>query len=144
MANLSHADEISVISPHVPDVLTFSGLCDMMLLGNVCELGVLLQWRFYEGGTIPDNDVEECRMARWRYRQFQTWFQSTHVLVVNGRLYKPLAAFCRSLVHFTAAICWHKCKYNNVVPHHTYFTLRILLQACGCFFRDEYPELFNT
>src|ERR1700677_4909110 len=83
-------------------------------------------------------------MAHWRYWQFQTWFQPMHVLVANGQLYKPLAAFRRSLVHFTAAICWHKCKYNKVVPHHTYFTLCILLQACGCFFRNEYPELFNT
>ena len=73
MGNLSHTDEISVISLHVPDVLTFLGLCDMMLLRNVCELGVLLQRWFYEGGTIPDINVEECRMVHWQYQQFQTW-----------------------------------------------------------------------
>lgn len=124
--------------------MTFSGLCDMMLLGNVCELGLLLQRRFYERGTISDVDVEECRMAGWRYRQFQTWFQSTHVLVVDGRLYEPLAAFRWSLVHFTAAICWHKYRYNKVVPHDAHFTSTNLLHVFGCFFQQEYPELFDT
>lgn len=116
----------------------------MMLLGNVCELGVLLQRRFYEGGVIPDIDLEECRMARWRYRQFQTWFQLSHVLVVGGRLYEPLAAFRRSLVHFTAAICWYKSRYNHIVPHQVHFTSANVLQAFGSFFRNEYPELLNT
>lgn len=140
--NSNNADKISVISAHVPDITTFSGLCDMMLLGNICELGVLLQRRFYEGGgKIEDTDLEECRMAGWRYRQFQTWFQSTHVLVVKGRCYEPLAAFRWSLIQFTAAVCWHKYRYNEAVPHHPNFLSQTLLSVLDEFFRLEYPEL---
>ena len=89
----------------------------MMLLGNVCELGVFMQRRFYEAGSIPEVDIEESRIARWRYRQFQTWFQSAHVLVVNGQCYEPIVVFRRCLVEFMAALCWHKFKYNKCVSH---------------------------
>ena len=64
--------EITVVDAHLPDVTTFTGLCDVMMVGNLCEFGVLMQRRFYEGGDISEDDIEETRMARWRYRQFQT------------------------------------------------------------------------
>jgi hypothetical protein len=67
----------------------------MMLLGNVCQLGVFMQQNFYEVGHSTEAELEECAMARWRYHQFQVWFQSTHVLVVNRRCYEPMAAFGR-------------------------------------------------
>jgi len=135
---------ITVVDGHVPDVTTFSGLCDMMMLGNVCELGVLMQRRFYEGGNISEDDIEECRMARWRYRQFQTWFQSEHVLVVNGKCYEPMAAFRRSLVEFTAGVCRHKYKFNDKVPHHKNFTGSNLLQVFAKFLKLEYPEMLEA
>jgi hypothetical protein len=127
----------------VPDVTTYSGLCDMMLLGNVCELGVFMQRRFYDGGNLTEEDIEECAMARWRYRQFQTWFQSAHVLVVNGKSYEPIAAFRRSLVGFMAALCRHKYKFDGDVPHHPKFTARHMLHVFGRFLMLEYPELLG-
>lgn len=130
-----------MVDAHVPDVATFSGLCDMMMLGNLCELGVLMQRRFYEGGDISQDDIEESRMARWRYRQFQTWFQSKHVLVLNGSFYEPMAAFRRSLIEFTAGVCRHKHHFNEKVPHHDNFTGKNVVQVLRNFLTLEYPEL---
>jgi hypothetical protein len=133
-----------VINPHVPDVTTYTGLCEMMLLGNVCELGVFMQRGFYDGGPNMELDIEECAMARWRYRQFQTWFQSGHVLVVNGRCYEPMAAFRRSLVEFMAALCYHKYKFDGEVPHHKHFTCTHMLHVFGRFLVLEHPGLLET
>jgi hypothetical protein len=133
-----------VANPHIPDVTTFQGLCDIMMLGNVCELGVFMQRKFFDGATTMENEVEECGMARWRYRQFQTWFQSRHVLLVNGRCYEPIAAFRRSLVEFMAAVCWHKRGFTGNVPHHKNFTFLNMIYVYARFLRLEYPELLET
>ena len=133
--------EITVVHAHLPDVTTFAGLCDVMMVGNLCEFGVLMQRRFYEGGDISEDDIEETRMARWRYRQFQTWFQSEHVLVIKGKCYEPMAAFRRSLIEFTAAVCRHKHHFNEKVPHHNNFTGKNIVQVLRNFLKLEYPEL---
>src|ERR1700690_4363831 len=110
-----------------------------MMVGNLCEFGVLMQCRFYEGGDISEDDIGETRMARWRYRQFQTWFQSEHVLVINGKCYEPMAVFYRSLMEFTTGVCRHKHNFNEKVPHHKNLTANNLIQVLGKFLILEYP-----
>lgn len=102
-----------------------------------------MQRRFYEQRSLPDADIEECTMARWRYRQFQTWFQSRYVLVVRGRCYEPMAAFNRSLIEFMVAVCWHKYKFEGVVPQHKNLSQVYVAHVFGRFLCNEYPELFQ-
>ena len=104
-------------------------------------MSVSWERNFYEVGRLTDAELEECVMARWWYHQFQVWFQSTHVLMVNGRCYEPMAAFGRSLVQFMAALCWHKYKFEEVGPHHKNFTYVNIIHVFGRYLTLQYPEL---
>jgi len=53
---------------HVPDVCTPSGLLDLIALGNLCELGVLIQRETYSGWVEPEM-LEETLVARQQYRK---------------------------------------------------------------------------
>lgn len=134
----------SVIAQHVPDVSTFSGLCDFMALGNVCEIGVFLQRRFYTENDLDPMDLEECHSARFRYRQFQLWFSSKYTILIDGEHVTPFAVFRRSLVEFMAAVSFYKYRMEEEVPVVPNLTSETLLQAFLEFFKSEYPELLVT
>jgi hypothetical protein len=135
---------MSAITPHVPDVTTFSGLCDVMALGNLCELGVFLQRRFYTEDDLDPAVLEECLAASWRYRQFQVWFHCNHTIIVDGEHVQPLAVFRRSLLEFMAAVSSYEFQMGEEAPAVHNLTAQSLLDVFTTFFEHEYPELLKT
>jgi hypothetical protein len=132
---------IAVIAQHVPDISTFSGLCDIMALGNVCELGVLFQRGFYEAKDLDPMVLEECASARWRYRQFQTSFTRKYTIIIDGEHITPHTVFHHSLLEFMAAITCHELWMGKQVSAVPNLTSKTLVQVFTEFIALEYPEL---
>jgi len=131
-----------VLGTHVPDIMTQAGLCDIIALGNICELGQLLQREFYVG-DISAEEMEECTVARWHYRQFQLWFSIHYSMSVGETLIAPLSVFRRSLVEFMAAVVNHKYFHVDEVPpvegcSDMELNVRVRDQL-----ESEYPELVD-
>jgi hypothetical protein len=111
-----------------------------MALGNFCELGLILDRESYKREMGPE-EVEECQVARWHYRQIQLWFVSKYSISVGESSVMPSSVFRRSLVEFVAAIVDHKYLYVDEVPVVEGCTATELnLRAWG-FVEAEYPEL---
>jgi hypothetical protein len=104
----------SVMDPHFPNIKTQAGLCDIMALGNLCELGTILDRRSYRM-DLDFAEVEEFAMARWHYRQFKAWFTDKYKVKVKKALVNPMSVFRRSLVEFMAALVQYKYLYVDKV-----------------------------
>ena len=74
-----------MMEPHVPDVTTPAGLCDLMAVGNLCELGTILDRESYLEEPTADN-VEEALVARWRYQQIALWFNRKYTVKIGESL----------------------------------------------------------
>ena len=103
------------MSVHVPDLMTFQGLCNMMALGNLCSLGAILERPYYTG-QILEEELQECWVAHWHYLQLCLWFSKNHTIKVEGRFVAPKSIFQRSLVEFMAAVVTEKKMAEEDAP----------------------------
>jgi hypothetical protein len=125
---------------HVPDVKTQEGLCDMIALGNFCELGTILDRLSYTK-QMDAKDIEECEVARWHYHQFQVWFCKNYTLSVGGTLVRPKLVFHRSLVEFATALVDHKYVHVDEVPLVECCSALELNKRVANFIESEHSEL---
>jgi hypothetical protein len=126
----------------VPDIMTQAGLCDIIALGNLCELGQLLHWEFYVG-EVSAEEMEECTVAWWHYHQFQLWFSTHYSISVGETLITPLSVFQCSLVEFMAAVVNHKYFYVDQVPPVEGCLDMELNVRVRDHLESEYPELVD-
>jgi hypothetical protein len=125
------------MNPHFPDMKTQAGLCDVMALGNICELGTLLDRLSYCSKVGPEEE-EECAMARWHYRQVKIWFADKYKIRVKDYFVHPMSVFRRSLVAFMAALVESKYLRADQAPEVQ--ALELKKRVLG-FINLDHPEL---
>src|ERR1700675_827013 len=130
----------SVSEPHIPDITTHTGLCDLMALGNLCILSLILDWRSYKNGLTKE-EVDECKAARWHYEQMQMSFSKCYTITIGDSKVRPWSVFDRSLVEFAAAVVNQKYIYVDEAP---------IVEGCSAsevnscvwdFVKESYSEL---
>jgi hypothetical protein len=94
--------------PHVPNVRTENGLRDIMAIGNILELGTVLDRRCYSSSGVHWRERIEMGSSRAMYRRLQSIISRKFVLSVEGQPVLPLVVFARSLVEFAAAVVVYK------------------------------------
>jgi hypothetical protein len=133
-------------NPHVPDLSTLNGLMDFISVGNILELSIVLDPRFYLCRDPSPLEREEMASARQWYRTIQMDFATKHVISVDGKSISPFMIFQRSLVEFTAAIQVYKEDRENDPK----FAKQRTFEGCTAasvgtkmyqFFKSNYPEL---
>lgn len=129
----------------MPDITTQAGLCDIMALGNVCELGKILERASYLG-KLDEDYAEECETAGWHYRQFQRWFADNYAIMVGDTLIDPMSVFQRSLVQFALAAENQRYIYNDEYPVEgcSGFILAHRILSFMELEREELTECFNN
>jgi len=127
--------------PHVPDILTASGLQDFMALGNLVECAQVLDRRSYTATGVHWQDQIEMATARWRYRRLLGFLAVEYVAIVNGKRMSPITVFRQSLVEFAAAIVVYKEDTRDVCPPTPGCTVETVFQKMNDLFKANYPEL---
>jgi hypothetical protein len=127
---------------HVPDISTTSGFHEIMMLGNLCEAGALVQRENYVSGMSPAA-LEEAAVARRRYRELQMWFVWRYTLVIRGDAVNPYYAFHYSLANFMAVLVVYKQKIEKEVPPVEGCSLKVLTKRVRAFLEAEHEELVH-
>jgi hypothetical protein len=127
---------------HIPDITKQDGFLDVVALGNLLELGELLDKRFHLG-QLSKQDAEEHRIARFSYHSFQKWFLKQYVLACDESIISPSAVFDRALCQFSASLILYKRKSASV--NQTDKPPPKMFQAIvEDFFSEVHPGLVNT
>jgi hypothetical protein len=124
---------------HTPDVSTPIGLQDFMALGNMMELGRVLDRRTYTEKGINKKEGAEMIASRLWYRGFQTTYACKYRTSVGGRPTNPASIFKRSLVEFAASVVTYK-RELDTDDDQRFFPVA-LEKEMKKFFRINYPEL---
>lgn len=127
---------------HVPDIMTVEGFCDIMAVGNLCEMGKLLERPWYTGKLHPDT-LEECLSGAWYYRQFQGWFCKHFTILVGETPTKGTSVFQSSLVQFVSAVQEEKYRMHEGVPPVDGCPAPRLHQEICDFISSEHEELMD-
>jgi hypothetical protein len=122
--------------------MSLSGFLDVVALGNLLELGEILDRRLYSG-HIPPLEAQEYNVARWTYRRFQKWIASNLVVTVQGHTYSPFAIFRQSFAEFAAALITYKRKVEekvNDIPRCTSLSIKIRIAEL---IKEDHPEILH-
>jgi hypothetical protein len=125
---------------HVPNMAKESGLKDVMAIGNLLELGTVVDRRSYTA-ALHWGERSEMGSCRWMYRKLQSLFAQRHTVTVGGKSMHPLTIFRRSLVEFAAAVVVYKEDMEGTVPKVPGCTAVKVREKTTSFFRRNYPEL---
>jgi hypothetical protein len=132
-----------VVEVQVPDITTYQGLRDMMLLGNFCRLGHILERTFYTG-SLTLQELEECEVAQWHYLQFTVWFTRNYVVKLDDHLINPMSIFRRSLIEFMAALLLEKQAMEEQVPTVEKCSSVKLEQQLNKFLKSDDASIFDA
>jgi hypothetical protein len=125
---------------HTPDISTPDGLHDFMALGNLMELGRVLDRRTYTDKGISKKEGAEIIAGRRWFRTLQTMIACKFQICVGGRPMNTASVFKRSLVEFAAAILSYK-REIDMPQEERLFHSTSVEKEMKKFFRLNYPEL---
>jgi len=126
---------------HVPNIAKESGLKDVMAIGNLLELGTVVDRRSYTAAGLQWAERPEMGSCRWMYRKLQSLFAQRYTVTVGGKSMHPLTIFRRSLVEFAAAVVVYKEDMEGTVPKVPGCSATKVRDKTKSFFRHNYPEL---
>jgi hypothetical protein len=127
-------------SPHSIDPRTTQGLLDIVALGNVLELSMFLDRRFWNH-AVPPEDAAERRNIRLQYAAFQEKFSSNHRLRVGEQLLDPRPTlFKPSLHHLGVSLLHYKLHMREFDRA---FTPAKLKTAILSYFTDYHRDLLD-
>jgi hypothetical protein len=129
---------------HFPNLQTMDGLLDLMALGNLIELGYILDLRTYRKDPAAKEDHGEMIASRRWYRRIQKIVASIHVVYIKGRKTNVLSLFRRSLVEFAAALLTYKQNEHSKCPKVKGFSPEKLQATIEQYFKANYPELLQV
>jgi hypothetical protein len=124
---------------HVPDISTPEGLHDLMALGNLMELGRVVDRRTYTSKGIDRKEGAEIIAARRWYRIIQIIVARKFQFYVGGKLMNVASVFKRSLLEFAAGIITYKRQLD--ATQDGFFSLPAVMKEMKNFVRHNYPEL---
>jgi len=127
--------------PHVPDVQTENGLKDVMAVGNILELGTVLDRRCYSTAGVHWRELIEMGSSRAMYRRLISIIAQNFVIMVGGKPVLPLVVFARSLVELAATIIVYKEDMESAghkIPGCSFVKVKDKMVTL---FQSNYPEL---
>jgi hypothetical protein len=127
--------------PHIPDVRTENGLKDVMAIGNILELGTVLDRRCYSTAGVHWRELIEMGSSRAMYRRLISIIAQNFVLMVGGKPVLPLVVFARSLVEWAAAIIVYKGDMESAGHKIPGCSLVKVKDKMVTLFESNYPEL---
>ena len=113
----------------------------MMAVGNLLELGHLLDKRFYDG-TLPKESLEEHNVARLNYHLLQKIFVQKYSVKIDGQLVSPIAIFRRSFVTFAASLVVYKWWGYDEGTDGVTCTPQLFDDSVVSMIKGSYPESF--
>jgi hypothetical protein len=126
---------------HMPNIAKESGLKDVMAIGNLLELGTVLDRRSYGAARLHSGERPEMGSCQWMYRKLQSLFAQRYTVAVGRKSMHPLTIFCRSLVEFAAAVVVYKEDMEGTVLKVPGCSAVRVREKTKSFFRQNYPEL---
>lgn len=126
---------------HFPDILTQSGLLDLLIVGNVIEFAEALS-RPHFAGKVANHIKEEENVARWRYRQLMNWFAANHVIIMGNFVISPWYIMQLSLVRFASSLCAYMTRWK-AASEIKGCTVPKFRAAVEKHLRRDYPELLG-
>ena len=128
---------------HFPDLQTMDGVLDLMSLGNIVELGYVMDFRTYREERVPNEDRGEMIAARCCFRTIQKIIASLYSAYVEGRKTNVISIFRRSLVEFAAGLVTYKRNEHSKCPQVEGFSPEKFQAKIEQYFKANYPELLQ-
>ena len=142
-----HYEEYGLVSeqphPHVPNLADYNGLLDFMAVGNVLELGQILDRRSYSRVELHWHETAEMAISRWHFRKARKMFIEKYVTYDGEQRIHASSVFQRSLVEFAASLIVYKMAYAEEEGGVLGLKAEALEAKLTAYFELNYPELLE-
>lgn len=142
LKSTDYANTYIGLPPHVPDISTSNGLCDVIAVGMILEFSAILDRRRYEtqGHKQSEDQTEFLRAitARRYFRLVMKTLYSQFATRIGDEWVHPMYIFKISLVKFAVALIAYR---KNADGHNTPCTKKSLLAAIERHFNEDHKDL---
>jgi hypothetical protein len=129
---------------HFPNLQTMDGMLAFASLGNLIELGYVMDHRTYRKDPTANADHGEMIASRRWYRTIQKIIATIYVVYIEGRKTNVMSVFRRSLVEFAAGLVTYKRNEHSKCPKVKGFSPERLQAMVEQYFEANYPELLQV